>query len=206
MGENIVASLTISSYAFGSLISKTPSQVFEEMVQNKSISFQKMAIFCCIITPVEDAIGFEIAYVGYWHNKNVTVLTRVPNTNQLTLVGMEQLDHIPSREEIDEIFKRHTAPQGEDEPLFQELGFLPYRIGLNEKHFVGKVRFDDGAWVKVWVKGLPAGLPVQVWWFEVYSHEIDETYHVKTGSGPLLEYWGFIRKIADGMIDVVRIE
>jgi len=83
-----------------------------------------------------------------------------------------------------------------DHKLFRELGLKTFKIGCDEKYFVGKVNISDKSNVKIWVEGCPA----QFWYFEIYCEETKEVTKFETGSGSLTDYWDFAKAIAEEMV------
>lgn len=89
-----------------------------------------------------------------------------------------------------------------DKPLFKELGLQEFQGVKNRvKHFVGKVKRDDGAETEIWVEAYPA----QFYEFKVKSCEGAE-YEVSTGSGCLSSHWPLVQAIMDGMIEVKQLK
>ena len=85
-----------------------------------------------------------------------------------------------------------------DLALFRKLGLEPFNIASGYKHYVGKVDFKNGSWVRVWVVGQPA----QFWEFEIYDNEAKTRYKVNTGSGSFRDFWPCVRKMAQNLFTV----
>lgn len=86
-----------------------------------------------------------------------------------------------------------------DLDLFRELGLKTFKTDSQEKLFVGEYKLPlyDKANVKISVTCWPG----QTWEFEV---ETDEDYKciIKTGSGPLSDYWDSVLLVAEGRFEI----
>ena len=89
-----------------------------------------------------------------------------------------------------------------DRLLFKKLGLDTFDIETHKEQHVGKVDFENGSWVKIWVEAKPA----EFWRFEVYVAESKRKYSISTGSGSLGNYWGTVEKVAESLIVIDTIE
>ena len=90
-----------------------------------------------------------------------------------------------------------------DIPLFHKLGLQPYDVDCHVEHFVGEVKSSySPSTAKIWVEGAPA----QFFKFEVFDSESNQTYHIKTGSGELSDFWPTIEKMMNNMFVIKSIE
>ena len=92
-----------------------------------------------------------------------------------------------------------------DLKLFHKLGLKTFHIDItkNKKdYYIGKVKFENGSYVKIWVYCCPA----QFWHFEVYDNDGKRFYKVRTGSGSLSDYWPSVDLIARNMFVVEKIK
>lgn len=90
----------------------------------------------------------------------------------------------------------------QDLELLKELGLKPFQAPDQEEILVGqyKLPHHKKAKVKIWVSCMPA----QFWRFEINTEE-NRKFEANTGSGCLSEYWPGVLKIAEGMMEVKKL-
>jgi hypothetical protein len=91
----------------------------------------------------------------------------------------------------------------EDKELFERLGLKKFHTNNQTKLFLGKYNLKDckNAYIKVYVTCMPA----QIWTFRIFT-ENKENIEINTGSGKLIDFWKTAVMVANGMIQVNKID
>lgn len=101
--------LKIPTFAVELMTTTTPTAVFEEMVKNNGLTFQKMVTFGGVIWPINNVEEEAVAgYVIYWPpQQQISVCLHHPGQDFLSLAGLEPGNKPQTPDEAVEIFNRY---------------------------------------------------------------------------------------------------